>query len=153
MLTKYLISFAVFLINCLLATSELTYTPDECKELGFNVNTLKCSACDILTQFQLEQILTDCQRCCTKDKVDTHEKFPMAQIEICECNLHRFPQVNHFVKSELKDQWGSKLKVKHVRGTLPTIVLKNHDGQPQRSLNVEKWDTDTITEFLNDWLE
>ena len=53
----------------------------------------------------------------------------------------------------MKDQWGAKLKVRHVRGTLPTIVLKSADGRPQRSLNIEKWDTDTITEFLNDWLE
>lgn len=53
----------------------------------------------------------------------------------------------------MKDQWGSKLKVRHVRGTLPTIHLKSEDGQSQRTLNIEKWDTDTITEFLNDWLE
>lgn len=58
-----------------------------------------------------------------------------------------------FVKSEMKDQWGSKLKVRHVRGSLPTIHLKSEDGQSQRTLNIEKWDTDTITEFLNDWLE
>ena len=144
-------------------------TPEECKEVGFNPETLKCSTCDKLSNFHLEEILTDCQRCCQKEKSEIHERFPMAQIEICECNLARFPQVNGnsymdfifykrttvsaFVKSEMKDQWGAKLKIRHVRGTLPTIVLKSADGRPQRSLNIEKWDTDTITEFLNDWLE
>lgn len=53
----------------------------------------------------------------------------------------------------MKDEWGSKLKIRYVRGVLPTIVLKNADGQTQKSLNVEKWDTDTLREFLNDWLE
>jgi len=45
------------------------------------------------------------------------------------------------------------LRFRHVRGVLPTIALKNEEGETQRSLNIEKWDTDTITAFLNDWLE
>jgi len=43
----------------------------------------------------------------------------------------------------MKDQWGWRLKVRQVRGVLPTILLKNADGQTQRTLNIEKWDTDT----------
>ena len=43
-----------------------------------------------------------------------------------------------FVKSEMKDQWGNKVKVRHVRGVLPTIVLKSADGRVQKSLNVSK---------------
>jgi hypothetical protein len=96
------------------------------------------------------------------------QKYPLAQLEYCECNIQRFPQVNGkiyqqfslivvifsaFVKGELSQQWGSKLKIKHVRGTLPTIVLKSADGLPQKTLNIEKWDTDTITQFINEWLE
>lgn len=53
----------------------------------------------------------------------------------------------------MKYEWGNKLKINQVRGVLPTIVLKSADGQIQKSLNVEKWDTDTLREFLNDWLE
>lgn len=68
----------------------------------------------------------------------------------------------------MKDQWGSRLKVRHVRGVLPTILLKNADGETQRTLNIEKWDTDTgfvirlafllfvpisVTEFLNNVLQ
>lgn len=41
-----------------------------------------------------------------------------------------------FVKSEMKDNWGNKVKVKQVRGTLPTILLKSADGRTQRTLNV-----------------
>ncbi|KAE9547956.1 hypothetical protein FO519_008833 [Halicephalobus sp. NKZ332] len=150
MILRTLILSSIFIS---LTSAELEMTPEECKEVGFNPETLKCSTCDKLSNFQLEEILTDCQRCCQKEKTEAHERFPMAQIEICECNLGRFPQVNAFVKSEMKDQWGSKLKIRHVRGILPTVVLKSADGRPQKSLNIEKWDTDTITEFLNDWLE
>lgn len=70
----------------------------------------------------------------------------------------------------MKNQWGFRLKVRQVRGVLPTILLKNSDGQTQRTLNIEKWDTDTgliifikkdnqktmafsVTEFLNDVLQ
>jgi len=124
----------------------------ECKDAGFHSDTLKCSSCHMLGQYQLEEIMTDCLRCCAESK-EAHEKYPMAEFEYCECNLHRFPQISAFIKSDMKDQWGAKMKVRHVRGSLPTIVLKDNVGQVQRTMNVERWDTDTITEFLNDWLE
>ena len=76
------------------ANAELELSPEECKDLGFNTQTLKCSACEKLSNFHLEEILTDCERCCKKEESELHERFPMAQIEICECNLGRFPQVN-----------------------------------------------------------
>lgn len=53
----------------------------------------------------------------------------------------------------MSSQWGSKLKIRQVRGSLPKIVLKNADGQPQKTLNIERWDTDTLTEFINEWIE
>jgi len=133
---------------------DIDLTPAECLELGLNRDALKCSACEFLPQFNLDELFSDCKRCCTQDKTTTHEKYPLAQIEYCECNIQRFPQVNAFVKSSnLNSQWGSKLKIKHVRGTLPTIVLKSADGQPQKTLNIERWDTDTITQFINEWID
>lgn len=50
-------------------------------------------------------------------------------------------------------KWGNCVKVHHVRGTLPTIKLLDTQGEVQKIMNIEKWDTDTITEFLNTWLE
>uniref|UniRef100_A0A183CGY5 LisH domain-containing protein n=1 Tax=Globodera pallida TaxID=36090 RepID=A0A183CGY5_GLOPA len=86
--------------------------------------------------------------CCEELKVE-EERFPYAEMHVCDCNLHRFPQIAAFVRSEMKNQWGSKLKVRQVRGVLPTILLKSEDGQTHKTLSVEKWDTDTVTEFLN----
>ena len=42
----------------------------------------------------------------------------------------------------------SGLTVHHVRAVLPTIKLLSDNGDVQETLNVEKWDTDTIREFL-----
>ncbi|KAI6173888.1 15 kDa selenoprotein [Aphelenchoides besseyi] len=146
----------LLLFSPFVVTQKFTEEPlseEECKSEGFNRSTLKCSTCNLLPQFHLDEVYSDCSRCCKEDKSTAHDKYPLAQIEICECNLQRFPQVNAFVKGELATQWGNKLKIRHVRGTLPTIVLKNAEGMAQKTLNIEKWDTNTITAFLNDWLE
>uniref|UniRef100_A0A0N5AH09 Selenoprotein F n=1 Tax=Syphacia muris TaxID=451379 RepID=A0A0N5AH09_9BILA len=141
----------LFFVNSSLA-EELSAT--DCHDKGFNKDTLQCSSCADLGHFHLDELIDDCKACCTEDTDELkHEKYPFAQIEICECNLGRFPQVQAFVKSNMVRQWGSKVKVRHVRGTLPTIKLKDSYGETQQTMNIEKWDTDTITEFLNMWLE
>uniref|UniRef100_A0A914HEH2 15 kDa selenoprotein n=1 Tax=Globodera rostochiensis TaxID=31243 RepID=A0A914HEH2_GLORO len=107
---------------------------EDCLLAGLNSDTLKCSACRLLGQFSLEEILTDCLRCCEELKIE-EERFPYAEMHVCDCNLHRFPQIAAFVRSEMKNQWGGK--------------LKSEDGQTHKTLSIEKWDTDTVTEFLN----
>ncbi|CAD5229581.1 unnamed protein product [Bursaphelenchus okinawaensis] len=149
----YTILLMVPLVTSQLYEEDTEMSAEECKEVGFNKATLKCPTCKLLPQYNLDLIVSDCEKCCIKESEKSHEKYPSAQIEVCECNLQRFPQVNAFVKTELSQQWGNKLRIRHVRGTLPTIVLKDGAGKPQKTLNIEKWDTDTITDFLNDWLE
>uniref|UniRef100_A0A0R3S4Z0 Selenoprotein F n=1 Tax=Elaeophora elaphi TaxID=1147741 RepID=A0A0R3S4Z0_9BILA len=131
-----------------------------CQERGFNSDSLQCSSCADLPKFHLNELLADCNSCCRKDYMETkqevrkfHLKYPLAHIEICECNLGRFPQAEAFVKSNMVKKWGTCVKVHHVRGTLPTIKLLDEQGEVQKIMNIEKWDTDTITEFLNTWLE
>ncbi|CAG9531458.1 unnamed protein product [Cercopithifilaria johnstoni] len=124
-----------------------------CQERGFNSESLECSSCADLPQFHLDELVADCNSCCRKDYVETKQKYPLAHIEICECNLGRFPQAEAFVKSSMVKKWGTCVKVHHVRGTLPTIKLLDAQGEVQKIMNIEKWDTDTITEFLNTWLE
>jgi len=41
------------------------------------------------------------------------------------------------------------LTVHYVRGADPTIKLLSDDGDVQEELNIEKWNTDTIKEFLH----
>lgn len=40
------------------------------------------------------------------------------------------------------------LTVHYVRGADPTIKLLSEAGEVQEELNIEKWNTDTIAEFL-----
>jgi len=150
----------IYLTVCLICSTisaqfveENKLSDTECIEAGFNSTLLKCHICNLLPKFNLEEIMTDCLRCCIQDIKQEHERYQYAEIEVCTCNLNRFPQISAFVRGNMKDQWGNRLKVRHVRGVLPTITLKNIEGQTVKSLNIEKWDTDTVTEFLNDWLE
>uniref|UniRef100_A0A7I5EBQ8 Selenoprotein F n=1 Tax=Haemonchus contortus TaxID=6289 RepID=A0A7I5EBQ8_HAECO len=129
---------------------ELTY--DECKEAGFVPESLKCSSCRPLPKFNLEFLLSDCLACCTKDEED-HPTYPYADIEVCDCNLARFPQAQAFVQENMAAPWGDSVKVRQVRGITPQIVLKDHSGKRIQTYNIEKWDTDTIKEFLTEFIE
>uniref|UniRef100_A0A0N4ZWZ0 Selenoprotein F n=1 Tax=Parastrongyloides trichosuri TaxID=131310 RepID=A0A0N4ZWZ0_PARTI len=152
--TKFtLIFLTIISLILLIFGDEDFYTIEECSELGYNRNTLQCTTCEKLPQFSLEELYTDCKSCCTQEKIRIHEKYAFAFIEYCECNIARFPQVQAFIKSDMASEWGSQLKIKHVRGSLPTLVMKDKRGTTIKSLNIESWDTDTIKEFLNDWLE
>uniref|UniRef100_A0A1I8ETV2 Selenoprotein F/M domain-containing protein n=1 Tax=Wuchereria bancrofti TaxID=6293 RepID=A0A1I8ETV2_WUCBA len=64
-----------------------------CQERGFNSESLQCSSCADLPQFHLDELVDDCNSCCRNDYVEMEQaKYPRAYIEICECNLGRFPQ-------------------------------------------------------------
>ncbi|KAK6113344.1 Sep15/SelM redox domain family protein [Brugia pahangi] len=149
---NYLQLFLQIVVMIPLVYSELDH--QTCQERGFNSESLQCSSCADLPQFHLDELVDDCNSCCRKDYAEMEqEKYPRAHIEICECNLGRFPQAEAFVKSNMVKKWGTCVKVHHVRGTLPTIKLLDAQGEVQKTMNIEKWDTDTITEFLNTWLE
>uniref|UniRef100_A0A914XE44 Selenoprotein F n=2 Tax=Plectus sambesii TaxID=2011161 RepID=A0A914XE44_9BILA len=140
------------LMSVILASAALS--ADECKKAGFTGNLL-CSTCTDMKQFELEKLVDTCNKCCTDDSAGGKDvtKYPLAHIEICECNLARFPQVQAFVKSDKVKRWGEHVRVRHVRGTLPAIRLMDEYGETQQTLNIEKWDTDTITDFINTWVE
>ena len=44
------------------------------------------------------------------------------------------------------------LSVKYVRGAEPVIKLLDSNGEEKDELNIQKWDTDTIDEFLSQHL-
>ncbi|CEF63594.1 15 kDa selenoprotein [Strongyloides ratti] len=147
----FIFTFSILLLDVF--GEDDFYTIEECKDLGFNKDTLRCSTCDKLTQFSLEELYTDCKSCCWEEKDKVHEKYAFAYIEYCECNIARFPQAQAFIKSGMVSEWGNQLKVKHVRGSLPTLVMKDKKGMTIKSFNIESWDTNTIKEFLDGWLE
>lgn len=59
-----------------------------------------------------------------------------------------------FVKDDGKERHRFKnLEPKHVRGAPPSLKLYDEDGALRDHLNIEKWDTDTLIEFLGERLE
>ncbi|GAV04275.1 hypothetical protein RvY_14580 [Ramazzottius varieornatus] len=58
-----------------------------CMDLGFQSNSLLCSSCDKLSDFDLEDELGEqCRSCCkSKDesKAEEAQKFASASIEVC----------------------------------------------------------------------
>jgi len=62
--------------------------------------------------------------------------------------LGHYPQVQAFVKSERPKQFPG-LTVKYVRGAEPIIKLLDEDGDVQEELAIDKWNTDSVEEFLS----
>jgi len=125
--------------------------PEECRNQGFTANLL-CSSCKELAQFNLTTLVSSCEDCCTKDQVEeVGVRFPFAHLEVCGWKIGRYPQVQAFIKSERVNDWPG-LRINYVRGADPYIKLLNDDGDMVEMLNIEKWNTDTIIEFLNERL-
>jgi len=65
--------------------------------------------------------------------------------------LGRFPQIQAFIKSERPKQFPN-LEIKYKRGADPALKFLNNQGQVQETLSIEKWNTDTVEEFLQERL-
>ncbi|KAK3853017.1 hypothetical protein Pcinc_040418 [Petrolisthes cinctipes] len=95
---------------------------EECFAVGLNKANLLCSSCDTLKEFNLD---------------------------ILEANS--FPQVQAFVKSDRPAAFPN-LTIKYVRGADPVIKLMDEDGDVMETLAIDKWNTDSVEEFLNTYL-
>jgi len=60
--------------------------------------------------------------------------------------------VQAFVKSDRPNQF-SGLEIKYVRGADPVIKLMDQNRQHMQTLSIEKWNTDSVEEFLNEHLK
>ncbi|MPC10268.1 selenoprotein [Portunus trituberculatus] len=119
----------VFLLLGALMSLVESITPDlsasECLALGLNRDNLMCSSCDNLKEFNLEVLEPNCRHCCTVDDVNAvPSKYPRAQLEVCG----------------------------YVRGADPIIKLMDEDGDVMETLAIDKWNTDSVEEFLNTYL-
>lgn len=56
------------------------------------------------------------------------------------------------MKGDYPDEFPS-LTVKYVRGADPVIKLLDTEGNMQEELSIQKWDTNTVVEFLREHLE
>lgn len=124
---------------------------EECSKLGFNKAELWCDKCSELAKFELEELKAPCLTCCREDDKSARKKYAFARLEYCECNIANFPQVKAFIRGDMSKKF-SNLKIKFVRGITPILKLLDDKHNVVDELNIQKWDTDTIQEFLHERL-
>ncbi|XP_056647823.1 selenoprotein F [Diorhabda carinulata] len=125
------------------------FSTEDCWSLGFHKPNLLCSSCDQLEKFQLTELLSHCKECCHPDESNSTEKiFHKAVLEVCTCKFGAYPQIQAFIKSERPDKFPN-LQIKYVRGLDPIIKLFDKDGHLQETVAIEKWNTDSVEEFLS----
>jgi len=79
--------FALFVLGTLVtwfefAVSELS--TEDCFAVGLNKANLLCSSCDTLKEFSLQNLESNCRKCCQRDDVNSSPtKYPRAQLEVC----------------------------------------------------------------------
>ena len=82
--SKYIIFFIILRIYYAVGqkVEEERMSELECREAGFNPESLKCSTCKMLDKFNLEEILTDCLKCCEEVNLDEKEVMNIFQFNI-----------------------------------------------------------------------
>jgi len=100
-------------------------------------------------------ISNNCKNCCTDDgkTLESREsKYPKAILEVCGWRLGAYPQVQAFIKSDRIKRYPA-LTIKYVRGKDPIIKLLDEDDDVVEELSIDKWNTDSVEEFLNTYIE
>lgn len=123
------------------------FSSEDCWSLGFNKANLLCSSCDQLKDFGLERLQEHCRECCQHDEPTDGGKFARAVLEICTCKFAAYPQIQAFIKSDRPSKF-SNLQIRYGHGLDPAIKLLDKDGSVKQVVAIEKWDTDTVEEFL-----
>ncbi|XP_075229941.1 selenoprotein F [Lycorma delicatula] len=144
----------ISLITCsLIVVVRSDFTAEDCWSLGLNKANLLCSSCDLLKKFDLGDLRDHCTECCHHDEAaPTIKRYAKARLEVCTCKFGAYPQIQAFVKSDRPNKFPN-LQIRYVRGLDPIIKLLDKDGNVQEVLAIEKWNTDSVEEFLNTHLE
>lgn len=141
----HLLSF-IFVVNI----ARADFSADDCKSLGFNKANLLCSTCEEFNKRGLTEIWDNCKQCCLNDDdYDTSgsKRYPRAVLEVCTCKFGAYPQIQAFIKSDRPSKY-KNLQIKYVRGLDPIIKLLDEDNKVEDILDIHKWDTDSVDEFL-----
>ncbi|CAD0198823.1 unnamed protein product [Chrysodeixis includens] len=147
------VALLVYFTFNLVYLSNAEFSTEDCASLGFIKANLLCSSCDPLKDFGLEQLMAHCKECCHQDdKTPNEKKYARAILEVCTCKFPAYPQIQAFVKSDRPAKFPN-LQIKYVRGLDPIIKLLDKDGVVKDTVAIEKWNTDSVEEFLNTHLD
>lgn len=145
-----LLSLCIFSFSVMTNIVSADFSADDCKLLGFNKANLLCSTCEEFNKLYLTDIWNNCKECCLKDDdYDTSgsKRYPRAILEVCTCKFGAYPQIQAFIKSSRPSKY-KNLQIKYVRGLDPIIKLLDADNKVEDILDIHKWDTDSVDEFL-----
>ncbi|UJR15779.1 hypothetical protein I4U23_002713 [Adineta vaga] len=117
----FLAAFLSQFFACLVIAASESLSANQCFDLGFASNNLMCSSCNDLGQFKLGDLENSCRQCCTNDQEEGEGK----------AKYHR-------------------AVLQYVRGADPILNLYNDRDEQIESMGIEKWDTDTLTAFLEE---
>lgn len=153
---KFIACITVSLVALLFAVDseavESKWSDDECKSLGFDRFLVSCDRCSEFGRFEMPEVEQECRSCCTATaETDQQKRHPKARLEMCNCKLGYYPQIAAFMKSS-KPKHFQGLTLKHIPGAEPIIKLLDENDVVQEKLSIQKWDTDTIEEFLKERL-
>ncbi|KAH0947258.1 hypothetical protein HN011_010520 [Eciton burchellii] len=138
-----------FLIVIDFAVAE--FSAEDCKSLGFNKANLLCSTCQRFAILDLAEIFATCEECCLRDNdydLAGSRYYPKAVLEVCTCKFGQYPQIQAFIKSDRPKKY-KNLSIKYVRGLDPIIKLYDVENRVKDVLDIHKWDTDSVDEFLS----
>ncbi|XP_053970445.1 selenoprotein F [Hylaeus volcanicus] len=143
-----LVHLFAFILTANIVIAE--FSADDCKSLGFNKANLLCSTCEEFNKPNLIEIRDNCKECCLKDDdydASGSKRYPYAVLEVCTCKFGAYPQIQAFIKSDRPSKY-KNLQIKYVRGLDPIIKLLDADNKVEDILDIHKWDTDSVDEFL-----
>jgi len=130
--------------------TSLELSAEECLEIGYRKSDLLCSRCDELIKFDLFELKDSCSKCCrVESSQQSLKKYSSARLEVCGWKIGHYPQISAFIKGDSPKQYPN-LSIKYVRGAEPTIKLLDENDEVIEELNIQKWDTNTIEEFLSE---
>jgi len=140
-------SLLLTLFSGIALSAELSV--ERCLEIGFRKTDLLCSGCEKLEKFQLNELKRSCDQCCRNDTNEhtVEKKYWSARLEICECKLNAYPQIAAFIRSDPTKRFDN-FSIKYVNYAEPKLKLLDSNHKVVDVLNIQKWDTDTIEEYL-----
>ncbi|EEB11766.1 15 kDa selenoprotein precursor, putative [Pediculus humanus corporis] len=153
MYSEIYLTFIILIFNINFYKVFAEFRSDDCAHLGYNKANLLCSTCDQLTEFKLDTLKETCYECCNKDDVQENiKKYAKARLEVCTCKFGAYPQIEAFIKSDRPTKFPN-LTIRYVRGLDPIIKLMDKEGNVVETLAIDKWNTDSVEEFLKTYLE
>jgi len=143
----------LFLISVAFAYGAEQIDPIMCKKKGYSKG-LMCSSCNELEQFRLGELVASCRDCCQEDVSEMAKVlYPYAEIVVCSWKLGKFPQIQAFLSKSERFERFPRLTMRNARGSDPFLVLQGENREAKETLSIDKWNTDSLEEFLTQHLQ